>query len=237
MRDIKCFEEYFDSVVIPESCIGVHGISRATDVFVTANSIFEYGLNMRYPGGLNSCCTMFGESTAFDLSKIYRYRMWKDRNNLAGNVVIAIPKVLEDIEGNIYYIGPFEDLYLGNHKEKIERVLKHPFNAYVDSKRQLPKEFIVGAYIKDYTSGAFVDFIVNSSYIGLMSDDERRAYFESIKKQVLSYGLKKVDDSYCDNSSSFYAKKLSEYLSALNEEKMVYSKKSSEANKVSERIL
>lgn len=212
MKNIVDLEKYLNSYVLSESCIGVHGLSKSDNFYLTAQKILNEGLNIRNEGGLNTCCTMLNKCT--DLNRIFGYNYAKDKNDLACTILIAIPETMDDINGDTYYIGPFDDIYIGGNEDRIKYVLKHPFNAYINILKKVPKEFIVGAYIKEYETGKFKQFIINTNYIGLMSYEEQVTYFESIKKQLTCFGLRKLDydDLLFLNSKSYYCSNLLEYL-------------------------
>lgn len=68
MKNIVDLEKYLNSYVLSESCIGVHGLSKSDSFYLTAKKILNKGLNIRYEGGLNTCCTMLNKCT--DLNRI-----------------------------------------------------------------------------------------------------------------------------------------------------------------------
>jgi len=204
--DIK---SQIDNVILPESFICVHGISKAEIVMERIKSIFDNGLYMKYDGGINSNCIAFGEYNCFDFEKILNYSYFKDRNGISANIIIAIPKIISDYEGKEYYIGPFEDLYVGGDVNRIKRVCSHPFNAFINKNKHLMSEFILGAYVKD-NSGNYLDFIINNNYIGLKTSEDKIRFYTSLKKEIF---LKCLSDSISSISydASYYYQNFKQY--------------------------
>lgn len=207
----KMIKEIKD-IIIPESCICVHGITKSSDVILSSKNILKSGLNNYYRGGLSSNCTIFGQLETIDFQKILNYSYYKDENNFYGNIIIAIPNVMSDIYGNRYFIGSFEDYYLGNNDEKILKACKHPFNAWINDTKIINNGFIVGSYIKNKENDINY-FILNENYIGLKTENDRRIFFENIKQDLSRYGLKNLDEGYIYlNKKSFYGQSLINYL-------------------------
>lgn len=198
-----------NDVIIPESFICVHGISKSENVMGRIKSIFDNGLYMKYDGGINSNCIAFGEYNHFDFEKILDYYYFKDKNGVSANIIIAIPKIISDYEGKEYYIGPFEDIYVGSDTNRIKRVCSHPFNAFVNKNKRLMSEFILGVYIKD-NDGDCLDFIINNNYIGLKTYEQRIQFYTSLKKEIF---LKCLSDSISSISydTSYYYQNFKQY--------------------------
>ena len=217
MNNIYDLEKFLYNNILEDATLIIHGLSKSKDFYFVAKKILKEGISIRGEGGLNYCCTILENCKLNDLSRVYNYRYAKDENNLACTILIAIPRIIKDLEDNIYYIGPFEDLYVGRNDNRIKHVLRHPFNAYINQLRNIPKEFIVGAYIKDYYSEKFKEFIVNPSYINLMTKKEQIMYFQTIRDQLIKCGLKCVNDDFLIfDKESFYGKNLLEYVNNTN---------------------
>lgn len=199
-------------IIIPKSYIGVHGITKSSDVVESGKKILINGLDNYYRGGLNSNCTIFGQLGNFEFEKVLNYSYYKDKNNFYGNIIIAIPNTMYDIYDNEYFIGPFEDYYLSNNDDRIKKACQHPFNAWINSKQKLKSEFILGCYIKNQKNNINY-FMLNENYIGLKSESEKKVFFESIKDELIHHGLKNLNENYIFlNKKSFYGENLIRYL-------------------------
>lgn len=201
-------------IIIPDSYIGVHGIYKFHNISLNIQNILQHGLYHNYAGGLNSNTTLLGEIGDFDFNKVLQYNRTSDENGFCYTAVIAIPKIITDINGEQFFIGPFEDIYLGNHEDRINYVCKHPFNAWVNHKKCTLSQFIVGVYIKK-EDGQYVDFILNDNYLGLKSENERRIFFEGVKEELIRWGLRNLKDTDSRfNDNSFYMQNFFEYLNS-----------------------
>lgn len=195
------------SIIIPESFVCVHGISKAESVVQKIKGIFARGLFMTRDGGINSNCIAFGEYNNFDFEKVFNYVYFFDQFGISVNIIIAIPKTITASNGKQYYIGPFEDTYVGSDINRIRKVCSHPFNAWVNRKRHLLSEFILGAYIKN-KDGSYTDFIINENYIGLKTLEEKTNFYDDILKEI---SLSCIDDDTIIIGDSFYGRNLQEY--------------------------
>ena len=198
-------KDIIDPLIIPESFLCVHGVSRAERVLEKIQGIFDRGLYMTYKGGISSNCLPLGEynDTDFDFDFLLNYSSYYDADSISANVIIAIPETIFDSEGTSYYIGPFEGLLVGSDKKLLERACSHPFNRWVNEKGRLMSEFILGVYAKNKDND-FIDFRVNSNYLGLKSKEEQIQFYDSIIKEMgilrTNTSLSLIGDSYYDNN-------------------------------------
>lgn len=79
-----------------------------------------------------------------------------------------------------------------------------PINKLIEADKKVLREFIAGLLI--VTDDAEISeqgekFIPNNRFIGMLPQEEKDAFFESIKDKLIGYGLKKVNDTTPDYSS------------------------------------
>ena len=81
-----------------------------------------------------------------------------------------------------------------------------PVNKMIESEKLVPCEFIVGLYItndrrkeennnRTIASTCTEKFVPNTNFIGIMTEEEKKNYFESIKDILVKNGLRKVTDN------------------------------------------
>lgn len=201
--------DYLDMIIVPGSSVAAHGVTFRngfgnSDVLIkTAENICKTGLNIKPSGGSNIAltCSFMGDSESYNRDKLLDYfysNIAISDDDKYTTVVVAIPNVLVDSNGR--------EFFLGNFPKKLEkedqRYAEFPINRFFMDKKSIPKEFIVG-----YISGnVFVEkeedseysFVPNSDYIGLKSPNEQALYVDSIKQELLQYGVREITPEIID---------------------------------------
>ncbi len=206
----KTIQEQIESVINKKSTIAIHTISGRNAV-EDATSILWNGLEQsdRTLGGLPGNFDIINNTSKI-LPNVYA----NDINNNKIVVVVSIPEVIRDENG--------EDWYMGIYPTGCEKYDKDadtlPINQFIESESRVPREFIAGLLILNeghtsdldgvkLVSGHVEKFVPNSKFIGALPQEEQSAFFETIKDKLIKNGLKKVTD----NSESFGS--LASYLS------------------------
>lgn len=183
--------------LIPNSTIAAHSVS-GNDAVNDSVSIFWNGLGLKLGEGPLFNCVIEKSVDEVD-PNIYSLH---DENGNKVTLVIAIPEVMKDANGQEWFMGKFP---VGAHKYD-DRADSLPINRYLARRGVIPPEFIVGALIsndgKETSLGNSTvvvghqaeKFSFNSRYIGNKSEEERAQFFESMKEELVESGLKRVND-------------------------------------------
>lgn len=168
--------------------IGIHGITGDGDYIEKAEKIMQEGLRNNGWGGILSNVQMFGQKkkmTNNDLKGLVRYFFGQlDHNNKYANIVVAIPDRLSDINDEEYFLGYFNKV--SGYAKGIDKAGDSlPLNQMVEATKMMPKEFIVGYYYSEYNSNEFT-FVPNPKFIGFMSEEEQKMFFEKIKDELIN---------------------------------------------------
>ena len=173
------FRKDLESIIIPESSIGLHGIDKI-DSEKIYHSIANQGLRMSSKYGLVGNIEFRGDFEHMDINDIYDYGY--------GNkiVLLAIPKIgeFEDVQ---FYIGSFPKNRGGYQKDdyRCDSIPIHnlKFGSY------LPKEFVVGVFMHDKNDAYFE---LNPNYLGLKDNKEPfyRQLFDSFDGKMLVFNEK-----------------------------------------------
>ena len=225
-------------MIQPNYSIGVHGITPPKNQDLAtqnenfceiAEKIMKSGLKTFGWGGLLSNVQMFGQVkdlTPQDWNDFFDYRYYSDNEGNWVNIVVAIPDIFIDKQGIEYYLGHFQKSSASSGYAKGGYGKDFPINKFVDKKKYLPKEFIIG-----YFYGKFdkleIHFIPNPEYIGIKSLEQQSEFFEKIKEDLISFKMCSVNDAliYIKTRKLFnlplgdYFLQLSEYYDIENSEK------------------
>lgn len=191
-------EEQINKLITENSTIAIHTISGENAVDDAA-SILCQGLKQssRTEGGLPGNFNIVN-----DISDIVPNIYASDETGNKIVVVISIPEVMKDKNNEEWYLG----IYPTKCQKYDERVDSMPVNKMIESEKLVPCEFIVGLYItndrrkeendnRTITSTCIEKFVPNTNFIGIMTEDEKKNYFESIKDILIKNGLRKVTDN------------------------------------------
>lgn len=141
----------------------------------------------RTMGGLPGIFNIISNPTDI-IPNIYAH----DSNNNKVVVVVSIPEVMKDANGEEWYMG----IYPTHCQKYDEQANTLPINKMIESEKLIPREFIAGLYIFNegtstdfnktkYISGHVEKFVPNSKFIGVLSGEEKAAYFETIKDKLV----------------------------------------------------
>ena len=182
------FLNYFEK--LPEEySIGIHGITGDSSNYLdVAESILNNGLRLAEEGwgGLLSSIQMYGQKcnmTEYEMNRLLNYYYGHtDSEERFVNVIFGFPEVMNDLEGNTYFLGHFNQVagYAKGHNKGGDN---NPLNKMSETEKLVPKDFIVGYYIGKYDTDNF-EFIPNPNFIGLKSKHEQDEFFESIKDRI-----------------------------------------------------
>lgn len=218
----KSIEEQINRIIGKNSTIAIHTISGENAVEDVASILWK-GLEQsgRTAGGLPGNFNIIN-NIADIVPNIYA----RDANGNKIVVVVSIPEVLKDKNNEEWYMG----IYPTKCRKYDERVDSLPVNRMLESEKLVPREFIAGLYI--YNDGTTTElngtklitghvekFVPNSNFIGVMTEEEQKDYFESIKDKLIEKGLRRITDDVSKNSalnallgiSSYYEDELKQY--------------------------
>lgn len=201
--------DFLDMIIVPGSSVCAHGVTFRngfgnSDVLEkTAQNICRTGLNIKPSSGTNIAltCSFMGDAESYNRDKLLDYfysSIAISDDNKYTTVVVAIPRTLVDSNGNEYFLGNFPE----NLEKDDYRYSDFPINQYFMDKRSIPKEFIVG-----YISGNVgvereedleYSFVPNQSYIGLMTPEEEVEFVDSIKPELVQYGVREITPEIID---------------------------------------
>lgn len=175
-----------NNVIIPGSTIAAHSI-HGKNVLQDGTSILWNGLNLSLGEGI-----LVNNTILSSVKDVYeKTYVFHDENGISGIVITAIPEVMEDFEGNKWYIGKYP---IGSLKYD-KRADNLPIDKYFRKIGKIPPEFIVGIVINDGKLNNSPEVLsLNAKYFGNMSDDNKKMYFESIKSELIKAGLLKTND-------------------------------------------
>lgn len=183
------------STIQPNYSIGVHGInfpknqnltSQSENFLEIAKKIMKSGLKNFGSGGILSNVQMYGQLKDLsdqDFNSIFDYCYgFGDMEGNYVNILVAIPEVFIDKQGMEYYLGHFTKNENGVYA-KYGSGSNLPLNRFVNEKRFLPKEFIVGYFVYNTHELEFF-FTKNPEFIGWKSNEEQVEFFENIKEDL-----------------------------------------------------
>lgn len=192
----RAIQQQIDQVVIPNSTIAIHTISGENAV-EDATSILWNGMRQshRTEGGLPGNFIIVNNTADIE-PNIYSNDI--NHNNIV--VVVSIPEVMQDKNGDLWYIGK----YPAGCQKYDNDANDLPMNHLIEKTKKIPREFIAGLYITNegqsvlHSQGVNLKtmpvekFVPNSSFIGNLTPSEQADFFETIKGPLVEEGLKKV---------------------------------------------
>ena len=121
-----------------------------------------------------------------------------DENGIIYRVVCAIPEVMEDKNGEKYFLGKYDKTpYLGKDNFKVHGFPTHGL-------KNLPKEFIVG-FIGQKLGTGKATFVPNREYYNVQSEERKREiedqFLQSIKTDNPLELLSLNEETYAEVSS------------------------------------
>lgn len=218
----KTIQEQIKSTIIEKSTIAIHTISGQNAV-EDAVSILWNGLEQsdRTQGGLPGNFNIVNNTEEI-LPNIYA----SDANNNKIVVVVSIPEVMKDANGDEWYMG----IYPTRCKKYDKDADTLPINQFIENERRVPREFIAGLLILNegrttelngtkLVLGQVEKFVPNSKFIGVLPPEEQVSFFETIKDSLVERGLKKVSEGSSTYSlldsllggSTYYKEQLNNY--------------------------
>ncbi len=183
-------QKHLESIIIPESSIGVHGISTSNDGIIIYRKIISNGLEIHhsYAGIVSTVCFINPQENpdTFDIKDITGYCYGIDKNNMLCNVIIAIPEIMELPDGRSIYLGKFLK-YNNGYGKNDQRAFSVPINMI----EKVPSQFIVGLYIRELNKYEG-NFILNNNYIGLQTRENQQEFASKFYRQCNDLLSKKI---------------------------------------------
>ena len=121
----------------------------------------------------------------------YRVYQSEDENNMVYRVICAIPEIMEDKNGEKYYLGKYDKVsQLGKDNFKVHYLPTHDLT-------KIPREFIVG-FIAQNTVTNKAAFVANKDYYNIQREEKKREIEDAFLKK-----LKSNDNLLALNEESF----------------------------------
>ncbi len=187
-----------DKNLISDSSIGIHGLSFASlsDLPKIIYSIFDEGLISKDNGGIVSNCEMIGTTDNYDTNRLLNYA-YQETDGLVANIIVDIPIVLESNHKK-YFVGPF--IKSDEFQKYNNDVNSIWFNQYVNDKKLLPTEFIVGVTIYD-TKNNNILYYDNPNYYNNVNDFQKNFTIGKIIADSKDKNIIEIDE---DNINECY---------------------------------
>ena len=170
--------------------IGVHGIAKPTaEQEPIANSIMQNGLKLPPSAKtILSTSISLGDNISSQqiVSKIESY---KYGNSTQTNVVIAVPKVIENSKNEKIYLGFPQENYATSGQQYAEQCI---LDRIYCKQALLPKEFILGYYSKDNNGNE--QFVENPEHFSKLPKDKQEEVFNSVKDNM-DFFSEKLNDA------------------------------------------
>ena len=172
--DQSKLQEVINAVVGQNASIGVHGISTSDESKEEKDpknvlvSIMSEGLRMstRHTGLTGTIRFLDLEDCAYDIIGHAAYQT-EDENGIIYRVICALPEVMEDKNGEKYYLGKYDNVrQLGKDNIKVQTLPTHDLSS-------LPKEFIVGFLAQNVDTGK-ATFVLNKNYYNIQDEEKKR---------------------------------------------------------------
>ena len=168
----------------------IHGVDQSPKFsLVTVNHILRSNLQIDDEYGISGTCEPKGPVDEIsNLEKALDYH-YGDNNEKSYNIIILVPKVLDDIEMNRYFLGYSRNNTSGSFPKTMK-----DFNCLlsdiINEKDYVPKEFIFAYHV--YGPNIEDQFYINNKHISLLSDELQRIFgtsFLHVKSKNLENNL------------------------------------------------
>ena len=223
VRNVEDFKKTIEMLVPGDYSLGVHGITGDSESYTdVASGIMKNGLKINGWGGILSNTEMYSELnniTDRQMRKIYDYCFQLDNNDQCVNVLVAVPKVIQDTSSKEYFLGHYN--YSSTYQKGDDKSGAHlPFTMYTEDIGYVPKEFIVGYYYST-ADGDVTFFLPNKDFMGIKSEKEKKEYFEKLLNNGLNnHALEVVPGSDLSQfGESEYIRQYQEYVDSIKQEK------------------
>lgn len=202
VNNINSFIKVMNELLIKKSSIGIQGITfnNEEELVELLTLIMNNGLKCE-DGTILNTMEICGDDADCNYRKLYNYVYYGDNNYIA-NVIVNIPIVLEGSRNRKYFVGDFRvaDIRNGypNFNDEISSLW---FSRYVQKRKCIPPEFILGSDIYDIPKGK-TNFIANTKFLGCKSERQRHLFvdkfIEDVQKTLKSCLIIELDDSKID---------------------------------------
>ena len=209
--------------------VGVHNVIPGYKIseigrLNAAKKICEEGLKVNASeGGTPATVRLFGNAGGVNVEDLERYfysfsyqfdlleRWLNEGNDENIGVLVLIPSVVKDREGEEYFVGDYPDFYgmgISSAEQKNQLGMQFPMEQYIKTLGYVPREFILG-YMHAVKSD--MQFYPNKHFIGLQDSDVQTDFYDklitdmSLKGINVSKGYSKEDLDFI--RGMFYPKK------------------------------
>ena len=175
----------------------VHSKNYVSEALEIANNICCEGLRVNSrEGGVAATVRLFGLYKDLDCEHLERYMFnypyemnlyetWLSQYNPNNvSILIAIPSYI-----NGYFVGDYPDFYsmgINSNEQKNQSGMIFPMERYIKEIGYIPKEFILGFLTT--REGDFT-YTPNDSFLGLMSDDDKKQYYSDLLDDMALKGI------------------------------------------------
>lgn len=188
--------------VLEDFSIGMHNVivhskNYVSEALEIANNICCEGLRVNSrEGGVAATVRLFGLYKDLDCEYLERYMFnypyemnlyetWLSQYNPNNvSILIAIPSYI-----NGYFVGDYPDFYgmgINSNEQKNQCGMIFPMERYIKEIGHIPKEFVLGYFT---TREGDITYTPNDSFLGLMSDDDKKQYYSDLLDDMSLKGI------------------------------------------------